>query len=303
MSNALSGGGALPAAGWYPDPAGSGQERWWGGIAWSDDLRPTPLPPAPEPLTTNPFATNPFAAEQTATPSYAANPFAGETPVADPGYTPMGGWATAAATPWAEYSNTYHGSPNNVPIWLLALYPFWVFPLTFVLVSLLPVDTMTLSVVAGLAFLVIFVGLVLWDHAILRARNLQAASPLWFLLGLLVYLIARTVVLRSGGSKHDAPPIVLVLMVIVPGILSAIAIPILIAQSSSNQELANIEQYAEEALAEGTSETWEVTCPADAPVDMTAFAFECTGVSASGRTVRIAVTPQADGSFQLEEAP
>lgn len=31
----------LPAAGWYPDPAGSPQERWWDGRGWSDHLRPT----------------------------------------------------------------------------------------------------------------------------------------------------------------------------------------------------------------------------------------------------------------------
>ena len=30
----------LPPAGWYPDPEGSGQQRFWDGANWSDQLAP-----------------------------------------------------------------------------------------------------------------------------------------------------------------------------------------------------------------------------------------------------------------------
>jgi uncharacterized RDD family membrane protein YckC len=34
-----------PAPGWYPDPGGSGGQRWWDGVRWTDHLAPPP--PAP----------------------------------------------------------------------------------------------------------------------------------------------------------------------------------------------------------------------------------------------------------------
>jgi hypothetical protein len=35
-----------PAAGWYPDPAGSGGMRWWDGVTWSDQVQPAAAPAA-----------------------------------------------------------------------------------------------------------------------------------------------------------------------------------------------------------------------------------------------------------------
>ncbi len=43
-------GGAQRRQGWYPDPAGSGQVRWWDGGAWTDHLA-SPEQVTPEPLT------------------------------------------------------------------------------------------------------------------------------------------------------------------------------------------------------------------------------------------------------------
>ncbi|MEQ1737275.1 MAG: DUF2510 domain-containing protein [Rhodoglobus sp.] len=32
----------LPIAGWYPDPTGAGGLRWWGGLAWTEHVKPRP---------------------------------------------------------------------------------------------------------------------------------------------------------------------------------------------------------------------------------------------------------------------
>ncbi|MEJ6488243.1 DUF2510 domain-containing protein [Leucobacter sp. USCH14] len=41
------GSAGAPAAGWYPDPAGSGLLRYWDGSTWTEHLAP-PVPPAPQ---------------------------------------------------------------------------------------------------------------------------------------------------------------------------------------------------------------------------------------------------------------
>lgn len=38
-------------AGWYPDPAGGGLQRWWNGVGWSDQTQPAAMPaPVPAPM-------------------------------------------------------------------------------------------------------------------------------------------------------------------------------------------------------------------------------------------------------------
>ncbi|GAP55609.1 hypothetical protein AHiyo6_21740 [Arthrobacter sp. Hiyo6] len=58
--------GSLPAAGWYPDPAGSGWLQWWDGRAWTGQLSGPPAPgqsaqPEPRPrLNANTAVYNPY---------------------------------------------------------------------------------------------------------------------------------------------------------------------------------------------------------------------------------------------------
>jgi hypothetical protein len=37
---------SAPEPGWYPDPSGSANLRWWNGVSWSDSTHPLPGAPA-----------------------------------------------------------------------------------------------------------------------------------------------------------------------------------------------------------------------------------------------------------------
>ncbi|MHA6524331.1 RDD family protein [Tessaracoccus sp. G1721] len=68
-----------PPAGWYPDPAGSGGERYWDGIAWSQATRDPHMPP-PQPH---------------AQPGY--------------GYPPQAGYGTPMGAPQYQAGRPYAG--------------------------------------------------------------------------------------------------------------------------------------------------------------------------------------------------
>lgn len=38
--------GTAPAPGWYPDPQGTPQARWWDGVRWTEHVGPAPVHPA-----------------------------------------------------------------------------------------------------------------------------------------------------------------------------------------------------------------------------------------------------------------
>ena len=62
-----------PAAGWYPDPAGGEGLRWWTGVTWTDDVRPSPWASA-TPTAAAPADPVVTSAPPSATPSWVLEP-------------------------------------------------------------------------------------------------------------------------------------------------------------------------------------------------------------------------------------
>jgi hypothetical protein len=71
----------LPAAGWFPDPAGSHGERWWTGAVWSEHVRPF----QPQVAQAAPELSIPIAAE----PSHSYSPARNPEPAPAAHYRPM----------------------------------------------------------------------------------------------------------------------------------------------------------------------------------------------------------------------
>lgn len=138
--------GNTPRAGWYPDPAGSTQQRWWNGTGWTDSLRdaPTAAPAAPVPPVT-PAAPVPPVAPVAQTPP-AAPPYtpaygemhpgapAPQPPYGAPGYNSAAPAAPAAAPAYNANAAAGYGahaapqtnpgaSTNTVWIWLIIGLP------------------------------------------------------------------------------------------------------------------------------------------------------------------------------------
>jgi hypothetical protein len=193
MSDARSG----PAAGWYPDPAGSGRTRWWDGSRWTENFTEPAVVPAQA-------AVSPSAMPPAPSPYPNAAPYSG---VAESLSAPAG---TSPYTPF---------------IWVLALLPL--INLVITIVQLPQLDDTIASATAGadqitaVDFTSSLVSIVLFGAAMLlivldwRALN-RAGVPrpfhwawgFFMILGAPVYMIGRSIVVRRRTGSGLAPMVV-----------------------------------------------------------------------------------------------
>ena len=293
MSDGLSGGGGLPVAGWYPDPAGTPQERWWGGLDWTDHLRDTPAVAPVWPPAAAETPTWPGAAVAATAPAWPGSLTGAPAAPATPAYQPMSGWNSGSNPMQATYYSAPTGSPNTVPIWLIATYPLPLLAITL-LVGRLPYDQLvTGSGLTSLGFLVLFVLSVVWDFLTLRQRGLPAASPAWMLLGPIGYLIARRIVLGRGGVRHNSPSNAFVIVLI--GSVALFMFASFQLGRSPGLAVNELETELEKELLNQSSEVWQVTCPPDAAITVVGTEFTCTATNPAGVSVGISFRVTSEG--------
>jgi hypothetical protein len=210
----------LPAAGWYPDPAGSNRTRWWDGARWTESFS-APAAPAPAPSA----PATPWSSV-TSTPASSADPYANA--------------ATTPSTSPAPYTSAapYSGAPEALTapagtkpytpfIWILALLPLVTTVNTIIQSANLdeaidlatraasspgaapaPVLDLASYAISFALFAAAILLIVLDWRALNRAqvpRPFHWAWGFFMIIGAPVYMIGRSIVVRRRTGSGLAP--------------------------------------------------------------------------------------------------
>jgi Protein of unknown function (DUF2510) len=282
--------GSTTPAGWYPDPAGSANLRWWDGSTWTAHLAPPPTPaPAPAPAPT---------------PAYQASvtqPLVGQglsTAATEP-YVPFqGSWNQSTQSSAEDFARP--GQWNTGGAWFLAFSQVITLIAT---VALYAVDgaiiastgvqpaaqALTLaSIVIGLGVFLLNVLFAVMDRRKLRSFGyLHTASIWWILLAPLAYLIVRGVAV-SREVRHGFGPliayVVTTVVIVLLSIGTAVAIPLYIA-NNGGAGTASAAQFTAD-LQKGLDENgghYAVICPTTIPTTIGAQ-FSCTATDTATNT-------------------
>ena len=324
--------GRVPA-GWYPDPLGLPQLRWWDNHAWTEHLSDARQPMMPTP----PAAPTMFADDELparrgrrstesapvaswnpvqhdsapdssaggGSPAYASAPGAGSPAYGSapgaPAFTPASTQSpVSAADPGRRGTHQTLGTTaphlQTIEVWAIALLP-----MLQLLLSLLVVAAFSTGPSVGymaaiwLGPLPIIVVLALLDARALRHRGVyRVLSGWWALLGAPVYLVGRAIRLsRISGAGYGPVGVAMLLAGLVGA--SVLAVPGLVI-AALPAAFADEASSSIELNARSIGSAMEVSCPATPPLFI-GQQLRCPAVNASGENLVVTVSLQRSNGW------
>lgn len=221
-------------AGWYPDPMGLPQRRWWDSSSWTQHVTPerqdAPLPHSTGSSTDARSHHAAYASQEIASSvgtltrtrptdrveQRRAVPVVADVPQTAHAYIPM-----AVNTPVQFRKPEGPRASGTGAVWMIAVMP--AVQLAAVLALILVLEDFGQFMQAAVAFVFFLWTAVLASHdkrRLLTFGHRDTATPWWILLTPLAYLIARTVCLRKQGGHGSAPMWVYILLSTIPAVVA-----------------------------------------------------------------------------------
>jgi hypothetical protein len=298
--------GPTTPAGWYADPAGSVNLRWWDGATWTAHFAPRPTPtPAPTPVVQTPPLPQVSAYRPATATGEPYVPFQGSWNQSSQGGGYGGVGEFAQPSQW-----------NTGGAWLLAFSPIITIITIIGLVAaygstlsatLATPDNSLTFILPAIQFGVFLLGVLFaaMDRSKLRSFGyLRPASIWWTLLAPWAYLIARGIAV-SREVRHGFGPLIAYIIsfvgIVLLGIGVAIAIPIILGTQGAASNAAYEVQFIA-GLEKGLDENgghYNVNCPPIIPTTINAQ-FSCTATDTStntAHTLNMEIVQGADGKL------
>jgi hypothetical protein len=226
-------------AGWYPDPMGLPQRRWWDSSSWTQHVTPErrDVPVHQDALRPQSAGSGADSRNHAAYASRETAGSVGTLTQTRPTDRDEQRRARAAVVDVPQMAHAYIPMAMNTPVqfrqpegprasgtaaaWMIAVMP--AVQLAAVLALILVLEDFGRFMQVAVAFVFFLWTAVLASHdkrRLLTLGHRHAATPWWILLTPLAYLIARTQCVRKQGGQGSAPMWIYILLSTIPAVVA-----------------------------------------------------------------------------------